>query len=122
MMATHIPPSKHYYPNQIARIYFDTIEKIVGTQEMPGFLRDSGLERYAEKRPPYNLSREFDFSDFSMLCAGLDDAESAGSVPPGSSAQAGRLCFKAGMKGFGGLAAFGHAATGLQDLPPSLKL
>ncbi|HLY26105.1 MAG TPA: V4R domain-containing protein [Aggregatilineales bacterium] len=121
-MTMPIPPSKLYYPNQIGRIYFDAIEKIIGNQAMPGFLRDCGLERYAAKRPPSNLSREFDFSDFSMLTAGLAQAEAEGRVPVGSSAEAGRLCFKAGMKGFGGVAAFGHAAAGLQVLPPVLKL
>src|SRR5579859_2352457 len=121
-MTTPIPPSKRYYPNQIARIYFDSVEKIVGSQAMPGFLRDCGLERFAETRPPYNLTREFDFSDFAMLNAGLSMAEAEGRVPIGSSKEAGRLCFKAGMKGFGGVAAFGHAATGLHVLPPLQKL
>ncbi len=121
-MITPIPASQRYYPNQIARIYLDSIEKIVGAPAMPGFLRECGLERYLEALPPYNLSRQFDFSHFSMLTSGLEEAEAAGTIPTGSTAEAGRLCFKAGLKGLGGVAAFGQAAMGLQVLPSALKI
>jgi predicted hydrocarbon binding protein len=120
-MVAQVPPSGYYYPNKIGRIYIDTLEQILGAQAMPDFLRDCGLERYHDARPPENLNRNFDFADFSMLAAGLEQAQAEGRVKAGTTTQAGRLCYAQGLKAFGSVT-FNHFIVGFQMLPLKLKV
>jgi predicted hydrocarbon binding protein len=120
-MVIQLAPSGYYYPNKIGRVYLDTLEQIIGAQAMPDFLRGCGLAHYIGAYPPHNLNRNFDFADFSMLVAGLEQAQAEGSVKAGTTTRAGRLCYAEGMKAFGSVT-FRHFIVGFQVLPLNLKV
>src|SRR3954471_11151317 len=96
-----------FYPNKIARIYFQAIESLLGKPAMVELLRHGGLERYVEAFPPDNLERQFDFADFSTLTGLLQNEQEHAPQQPSLMEQAGRRCYQSGLKATGGLAGFG---------------
>jgi predicted hydrocarbon binding protein len=111
-----------YYPNKIARIYFEAAEHTVGSEAMPDLLRASGLERYIDAYPPDNLERTFDFAEFAALTAGLDMLQVKTLGKPSMAWKTGHQSFKAGLKAYGALAGLGVMVLSLPILPLDFKI
>lgn len=114
-----IAPSGLYYPNNIAHIYFHAVEEVLGKEATESILRNAGLERYIGNYPPNNFERKFDFTDFSLLNAGIDvysgnDDDKARAI--------GCACYAGGNRGFGGLAGMGGVSMVFRTLPLSVRL
>ena len=118
-MNKRITPSGYYYPNRIARIYLQAMEEVVGRNGLNALLNLTGLEQYKEEFPPNNLSKEFDFADFSGLNQGLYDIYGPRGGR-GLSLRGGRATFDQGLKDFGALA--GVSDFAFKILPVSTKV
>lgn len=118
-MNKRIPPSGYYYPNRIARIYLRAMEEVMGRNGLNALLNLTGLEQYKEAFPPNNLSKEFDFADFSGLNQGLYDIYGPRGGR-GLSLRGGRATFDQGLKDFGALAGVGDIA--FKILPVNTKV
>ncbi len=119
---TPVVASGLYYPNKIARIYFEAIESLLGKSAMADMLRRGGLERYADAFPPDNLERQFDFADFSTVTGLLEAEQRRDPQRPSLSEQAGRRCYQGGLKATGGLAGFGRVTLSFQVLSDTAKM
>ena len=62
-----IPKSGLHYPNNIARIYLQAMEEVMGKNGLNAILNMAGLNQLVDNYPPNNLNREFDFADYSAL-------------------------------------------------------
>lgn len=108
-----IAPSGYYYPNSIARIAFLSVEKLLGKADMEAVLRNGGLERYIDAYPPMNLTRQFDFADFSMLIVAVEaHGQATGQRDLGE--RVGRGTYKMGLEQFGGVATLGGVLLGMR--------
>jgi predicted hydrocarbon binding protein len=114
-----VPKSGFYYPNRIARIYLQAMEEIIGRNGLNALLNLIGLRHYADEYPPTNLSKEFDFADFSNLNQGVLDIYGV-QGGRGLSQRAGRAIFDHGLQGFGILA--GVDSDAFKSLPESSKI
>jgi predicted hydrocarbon binding protein len=114
-----IPKSGLYYPNKIGRIYLMAMEEIMGKNGLNAILNSAGMQQFIDNYPPDNLSKEFDFADWSTLNAALEDmyGERGGR---GLRQRAGRASFNQGLKTFGALA--GASDLAFRVLPLSIKL
>lgn len=98
-----------FYPNRIARYFFQAMEDVMGQSGLNMLLNLAHLERYVGGSPPNNLAREFDFASMSALMRALEDMYG----PRGGRGMAmriGRACFSQGIKNFGALAGIGDPA------------
>ena len=68
-----IPPSGFYYPNKIARIFLSAMEEIMGKNGLNAVLNMARQSNLIDNYPPDNLDKEFDFSQFSVLNAALEE-------------------------------------------------
>ena len=108
-----------YYPNQMARIYLEVLEDIMGKNGLNSVLRKGGLERLIDDYPPNNLKKQFDFAEFSQLNQALDDTYG----PRGGRVfglRGGKAAVKAGLEAFG--AAVGIGGLAMKVLPLGAKL
>ena len=117
-----IAASGLFYPNKIARIYFEAIESLLGKPAMTELLRHGGLEHYIDAFPPDNLERQFDFADFSTLTGLVQNEQDHSPQQSSLTEQAGRRCYQAGIKTTGGLAGFGRITLSFQVLPVNAKI
>ena len=121
-MSLSIPASGYFYANKMARIYLVAIRDLLGELAYADNLRGIGLERYLDKLPPDNFDKQFDFSDFSMLTASLEHLQAAKPQKSPLPFEAGKMCFKGGLKTFGGLAGFSQSSLGFQVFPVNIRL
>ncbi len=110
-----------YYPNRIARIFFQAMEDVMGKNGLNFVLNVAGLPQYIDNYPPDNLERQFDFAHFTALQVALE-----GIYGPrggrGLALRAGRACFAQGLKHFGSLAGVGDLAFKILPLSEKLKM
>ena len=66
-----IPKSGLHYPNNIARIYLQAMEEVMGKNGLNAILNMANLNNLIDNYPPNNLNREFDFADYSALSGAL---------------------------------------------------
>jgi predicted hydrocarbon binding protein len=98
-----------YYPNRIARYFFEAMEDVMGQGGLTMLLSLAHLEAYAGSFPPDDLNREVDFASLAALNVALEEMYG----PRGGRGMAlriGRACFSQGMKTFGVLAGIGDPA------------
>lgn len=114
-----IEPSGYYYPNLIARIYLEAMEEVMGRNGLNAVLRLAGLSHLIDNYPPPNLSKEFDFADYSALNGALEEMYGPRGGR-GLELRAGRASFARGLQGFGALA--GVSDLAFRVLPLSIKL
>lgn len=101
-----IPKSGLYYSNKFARIALDALEDVMGRNGLNAILNLAHLSKIINNYPPDNLSREFDFADFSALNLALE--ELYGQRGGRSLAlRAGRATFDDALRNFGTLAGGG---------------
>jgi predicted hydrocarbon binding protein len=111
--------SGYYYPNLIARIYLEAIEEVMGTNGIKALLNLAKMPHLIDNYPPRNLSREFDFADFSQLNEAMETMYG----PRGGRAlslRAGRKSFDQGLKNFGAMV--GVADRTFRMLPLKLRM
>jgi predicted hydrocarbon binding protein len=111
--------SGYYYPNLIARIYLEAIEEIMGPNGIKALLNMAEMRHLIDNFPPRNLSKEFDFADFSHLNAAMEMMYG----PRGGRAlslRAGRKAFDQGLKNFGAMV--GVADKAFRMLPLKLRM
>jgi hypothetical protein len=118
---TLVPKSGYYYPNRIARIYFQALEEVMGRNGLHALLNLAGLGQYKDNYPPNNLERAFDFADFSNLNQGLEDIYGPRGGR-GLALRGGRAAFDSGLKGFGALAGVGDLAFRVLPLGTKVRL
>lgn len=119
MTETQYEKSGYYYPNLIAKIYLEAIEDIMGSNGIKALLNMAGMQSLIDNYPPGNLSKEFDFADFSHLNGAMESMYG----PRGGRAlslRAGRKAFDQGLKNFGPMV--GIADRTFRLLPLKLRM
>ena len=119
MTETQYGKSGYYYPNLIARIYLDAIEDIMGTNGIKALLNLANMQHLIDNYPPGNLTKAFDFADFSRLNEAMETMYG----PRGGRAlslRAGRKAFDQGLKSFGPMV--GIADRTFRLLPLKLRM
>lgn len=97
------------------------MEEVMGRNGLNALLRLKGLDQYVIEYPANNLSREFDFADFSNLNQGITDIYGPRGGR-GLSLRGGRATFDRGLKGFGALAGAGDLAFKVLPLHTKVKI
>jgi predicted hydrocarbon binding protein len=116
---TQYEKSGYYYPNLIAKIYLDAIEDVMGPNGIKALLNMAHMENLIDNYPPGNLSKAFDFADFTHLNEAMESMYG----PRGGRAlalRAGRKAFDQGLKNFGAMA--GVADRTFRLLPLKLRM
>lgn len=116
-----IAKSGFYYPNNIARIYLQAMEDVMGRNGLNAILNMASLGGLLDNFPPNNLSREFDFADYSALNGALEEMYGPRGGR-GLALRAGRASFAQGLRHFGALAGAGDLAFKVLPLPTKLKI
>lgn len=111
--------SPYNYPNKIALITLKSLEEIMGKNGLNAILNLAHLPHLIQNLPPDNLSKEFNFSDFSALNEALEIMYGARGGR-GLALRAGRAAFADGLRNFGALAGAGDLA--FKVLPLSAKM
>jgi predicted hydrocarbon binding protein len=116
---TQYERSGYYYPNLIAKIYLEAIEDVMGSNGIKALLNLASMQHLIDNYPPGNLSKEFDFADFSRLNEAMETMYG----PRGGRAlslRAGRKAFDQGLKNFGPMV--GVADRTFRLLPLKLRM
>jgi len=116
-----IPKSGLHYPNNIARIYLQAMEEVMGKNGLNAILNMAGLNQLVDNYPPNNLNREFDFADYSALNGALEEMYGPRGGR-GLALRAGRASFAQGLRHFGALAGAGDLAFKVLPLGTKLKI
>lgn len=116
-----IPKSGLHYPNNIARIYLQAMEEVMGKNGLNAILNMANLNNLVDHYPPNNLNREFDFADYSALNAALEEMYGPRGGR-GLALRAGRASFAQGLRHFGALAGAGDLAFKVLPLGTKLKI
>jgi predicted hydrocarbon binding protein len=114
-----IPKSDYYYANKIVLISLQALEEVMGKNGLNAVLNLAHLPHLIDNFPPDNLSREFNFSDFSALNLALEEMYGPRGGR-GLALRAGRAAFADALRTFGALAGAGDLA--FKVLPLSAKL
>ncbi len=97
-----------YYPNKMARIYLLAIEEMIGPEALRAMLKLANIQMSSDY-PPDNLSREFDFADFSAIGAALEKMYGPRGER-GLGMHAGKASFNQGVNQFGSVGGVGELA------------
>jgi len=116
-----IPKSGLHYPNNIARIYLQAMEEVMGKNGLNAILNMANLNNLMDNYPPNNLNREFDFADYSALNGALEEMYGPRGGR-GLALRAGRASFAQGLRHFGALAGAGDLAFKVLPLGTKLKI
>ena len=116
-----IPKSGLHYPNNIARIYIQAMEEVMGKNGLNAILNMANLKNLVDNYPPNNLNREFDFADYSALNGALEEMYGPRGGR-GLALRAGRASFAQGLRHFGALAGAGDLAFKVLPLGTKLKI
>ncbi len=116
-----IPKSGLYYPNKAVRIALLALEEVMGKNGLNAILNLANQPHLIENYPPDNLEREFDFADFSMINAALEEMYGARGGR-GLALRAGRATFTEVLRNFGALAGVGDIAFKVLPLQSKLRL
>jgi predicted hydrocarbon binding protein len=118
-----MPPEKSGYCwlNKFVRIYFESLEEIMGRNGLNAILNLAGLEEYIGNYPPDNLENEFDFAYFTSLMVALEDMYGPRGGR-GLALRGGRAAFAKGLRDFGALAGVGDLAFKVLPLSTKLKI
>jgi predicted hydrocarbon binding protein len=104
-----LEPSGLYYPNRIARYFFQAMEDVMGQNGLNVVLSLAGLENHIGRLPPDNLAIQFDFAYMAAIQQAFEEmyGERGGR---GIALRIGRACFSQGMKNFGAMAGMNNPA------------
>jgi predicted hydrocarbon binding protein len=116
-----IPKSDYYYANKIARITLEALGEVMGRNGMNAILNLAHLPNLIDNLPPNNLSREFNFADFTAINAALEEMYGPRGGR-GLALRAGRAAFAESLRNFGALAGAGDLAFKVLPLSAKLKI
>ena len=116
-----IPKSGLYYPNKAVRIALLAFEEVMGKNGLNAILNLANQTHLIDNYPPDNLERQFDFSDFSMINAALEEMYGARGGR-GLALRGGRATFTDVLRNFGALAGVGDIAFKVLPLHSKLRL
>lgn len=113
------PKSPYFYANKIVLITLNSLEDVMGKNGLNAILNLAHLPHLIENKPPDNLAKEFNFSDFSALNQALEIMYGARGGR-GLALRVGRAAFADSLRTFGALAGAGDLA--FKVLPLSTKM
>lgn len=110
--------SGYYYPNKMARIYVQSIEKTIGPEAMRKVFEVAGvpLDLYP---PPNDFAKSFDFAHFGAIGAGLEKMYGARGERS-LAFHAGRAVYEEGFAEYGLL--IGNSELVFKPIPLKAKL
>lgn len=114
-----IQKSGLFLPNKIAKVILDSLEESLGKQGLEKILLSANLAELVDVRPADDMERSFDFSDFSMLNAAIDEVYGARGGRAITS-RAGKTVFDQVLAHFGAMA--GVEDDAFMELPVDVKL
>jgi len=115
-----IEASGYYYPNIVARVYLEAMEEIMGKNGLNAILNLAGLSHLIDNYPPADLSKAFDFADFSALNGALEEMYGPRGGR-GLQLRSGRAVFARGLQGLGALSGVSDLAFKVLPLGAKLK-
>src|SRR4030042_2576450 len=104
-----IPKSGYYYANKIVLITLKALEDVMGKNGLNAILNLAHLPSLIDNYPPDNLSKEFDFADFTAINMALEEMYGPRGGR-GLALRAGRAAFADSLRNFGALAGAGDLA------------
>jgi predicted hydrocarbon binding protein len=107
------------YPNKIGRLFYLSLEEVMGEQGVKALLRLAGLPQYLQSYPPNDLQREYPFEAIAATSMALHTMYGPRGAR-GLELRAGRVAFSLGLKEFGPL--LGMADLALKLMPITMKL
>ncbi|MDY7077256.1 MAG: 4-vinyl reductase [Chloroflexota bacterium] len=116
-----VEPSGYYYPNMIVHYMLEAMEEIMGKNGLNAILNLAGLSHLIDNYPPTNLSKEFDFAEFSALCGALEEMYGPRGGR-GLQLRAGRVGFARGGQSMGAMVGVGDLAFKVLPLGAKLKV
>ncbi len=116
-----IPPSGYYYPNKFALITLDAFEQVMGKNGLNAILNLAHLSHLIDNYPPDNLSKEFEFADYTAINLALEEMYGPRGGR-GLALRAGRALFADALRNFGALAGVGDLAFKVLPLPAKLRI
>jgi len=114
-----IQKSGLFLPNKIAKVILDSLEESLGKQGLEKILLSANLAELVDVRPADDMERSFDFSDFSMLNAAIEEVYGARGGRAITS-RAGKIVFDQVLAHFGAMA--GVEDDAFMELPVDVKL
>lgn len=108
-----------HYPNKIGRLYYLSLEEVMGVNGVKALLRLADLPNLIDAYPPNDLRREFPFEAISATSVALGTMYGPRGAR-GLDLRAGRVAFTLGLKEFGPL--LGMADLALKLMPITMKL
>jgi predicted hydrocarbon binding protein len=116
-----IPKSGYYYPNKFALIMLEALEDVMGKNGLNAILNLANLGTLIDHYPEDNLSKAFDFSDFSAINLALEEMYGPRGGR-GLALRAGRATFSDALRNFGALAGAGDLAFRVLPLQTKLRI
>src|SRR4030042_3910423 len=116
-----IPKSGYYYANKIVLITLKALEDVMGKNGLNAILNLAHLPNLIDNYPHDNLSKEFDFADFTAIQMALEEMYGPRGGR-GLALRAGRAAFADALRNFGALAGGGGLAFKGLPLPPKVGL
>jgi hypothetical protein len=116
-----IPKSGLYYPNRFALITLEALEDVMGKNGLNAILKLANQSALIDNFPPPTLEKSFDFADYSMINAALE--EMYGSRGGNNLAfRAGQATFTDALQNFGAMAGVSDLAFRYLPLKSKLQL
>ncbi len=112
------PPS-FFYPNSMGRILLESLEEVIGENDVRTLLSRAGCADLIANYPPYDSQLAFPFSTLSRLLDALEQIYGSHSGR-GVALRAGRVAFKYGIRHYG--AQLGVFENTFRLLPLKTKL
>jgi predicted hydrocarbon binding protein len=113
--------SGFYYPNKLTLITLKAYEEVMGQNGLNSILNLAGLNQLIENFPPDNLTREFDFADFTAIHVALEKMYGPRGGR-GLALRAGKATFNEFFKIFGAMAGVTDIAFKVLPLQAKLKV
>ena len=116
-----IPKSGYYYANKFALIAIKALEDVMGKNGLNAILNLAHLPTLIEMNVPDNLSKEFDFADFTAINWALEEMYGPRGGR-GLALRAGRATFADALRNFGALAGAGDLAFKVLPLNAKIRI
>jgi predicted hydrocarbon binding protein len=113
--------SGYYYPNKFTLITLKALEDVMGKNGLNSILNMARLPHLIDHYVPDNLSKQFDFADFTAINIALEEMYGPRGGR-GLALRAGRATFADALKNFGALAGAGDLAFKVLPLHAKMRI
>jgi predicted hydrocarbon binding protein len=113
--------SGYYYPNKFTLITIKALEDVMGKNGLNAILNMARLPHLIDNYVPDNLSKQFDFADFTAINIALEEMYGPRGGR-GLALRAGRATFADALKNFGALAGAGDLAFKVLPLHAKMRI